>query len=273
MISIADYFCSNTKEIIYTRNHFKHVEEVDGGIFFTFFDTPFGDLPKNMSYEDKCLEVRRIESEYLFCHLRDNTLLIRALKEVERCLNSGQWDFTHGFLLEILPYYPSEVMDKEYCISSLTTLFLLFLCYKVIVWSEKNISDVYLNMIKDVNFWIPEEATLDKRCRDYVVYATALFADSNITTQIWTDGYTFQEVLHSKTLFDALFYQMLLHIAAGQAGLDGYQLAECQSCHQTFKKKHGNQKFCPQCSKNSERVRAYKARKKEESVHAKKIHP
>lgn len=272
MIQIIDYFCSNTKEILYCRNHFSQIQEKDGNLVLTPYQ--IGDnIPDDASPLERRLEFIHEVSQYYECSVRDNKLLVRALDEIEKCLESGQWDFTRGFLVEILPFH-GQTLSKEYIISSLTVLYMLFQCYKVIVWDEKKLPAPYDKMIDDeIKYSDAPHHTLVERCRDYVCYATSLFVDSNITTQIHTDGYTFQEVLQSATLYDALFYQMLLHIAAGKEGLNGYSIAECKSCHQTFKKKHGNQKFCQVCSQNSERVRAYKARKKEESAHAPQIHP
>lgn len=274
MMRVADYFCSTTKEIRYLRHHFMQVKECDGKISLTRWHLSEG-IPPDATPEERMNEIKMIEPQ----SLHDNALLIRAIEKIGKALDTEQWNFTGGFMWQLLPLYgEEEVLDKQIIIGDLTALYMLFQCYRVLIWEDQSIPEAYQKIIRQDFPQANEQSfndqpSLEDICRYYVENMTSMrnigiMSQIQLTSQIQTDdGETFREVIVAETLFEALFYQMLLHFVAGKEGLNGYRLEECQSCHEIYKKRHGNQRFCPQCSRNSERVRAYKARKKEAVAH------
>lgn len=270
MMNVEDYFCSTTKEILYQANYFKQVEERNGKLFIQQRR-----IGEDVTPDSTPLERLNAASEMLALHsLRDNKLLVRTIKKIGKALDTDQWDFSEGFMWQILPsYHGTEEMDKQIFVDDLTALYMLFQCYRVLIWEEQSIPEAYLKIIRQD---FPrsngqssnDQPSLEDICRHYAESMTANRI-TDIASQIWLDdGEIFREVLVAGNVFEALFYQMLLHFVAGKEGLNGYRLEECQSCHGIYKKKHGNQRFCPQCSCNKERVRAYRERrnKKKEAV-------
>lgn len=268
-MNIADYFIGRTKPIEYIRNHYKTVSMEGDWIVLEPFQTKDA-YAEDASDEERHQAIIREFRDYGIRTLSDNHMLCTALAAVESALEDGKACYTRPIMQELYPAMTTRIHKDDFT-AHITALRLLFLCYREIVWDEPCLTSDQLAAIRRICS-PEEEAGRSAICWEYVSYVLTFFHDNAIESRLKMNPPTLYEVQRARSLYHALLHQLLLHIAAGKDGLDGYHLAECQSCHQPFKKKHGNTKFCILCGRNSERVRDYKRRAKEKQ-HAQETHP
>lgn len=269
-MNIADYFVTKTKPIVYTRNHFASVKIVNDEIELVPFILL--DQVQGLTREEKRARFIAEMQEYGSKTIIDNKKLVCALSAIEKFLplmNSA--DTLPTEIIELLSFASGEI-DKRWFFDELEQMYLLYRCYRVLIWGEEQMPERYLTAIKkEVILHDAERNSVIDWCWEFVQYVCQMVQDESVRIEYKIHPPIIEESLYTKTLYHALMHQLIMHIAAGKEGLDGYQLAECQSCHKVYKKRHGNQKFCPYCSRNCERVRAYKHRKKE-AAHANESH-
>lgn len=270
-MDVSEYFCHNTKTILYSPSWVKECAINRYHVSFTLLAvTEFESItPETVTKEQQnriLTELMQVEPRTL-C---DNTELIAALRLIESVYGgiSGKW----YIIKDLISHRLQRSKDRSFLLAShrseLERLYKLFVCYQVLVWEETN---VHQKAMQD----IIEMAKREKKAIEISPYDACCSYLSSHANKYTAPEHRFEvkngqllEFIKARSLYDALVYQILLHIAAGKAGLDGCSLAECVTCGKAYKKKHGNQKFCPICSRNSERVRAYKQRKKEAQSHA-----
>lgn len=268
-MNIQDYFIAKTKPIQYPRNHFKSVT-VDGEDIilqpFMLEDSYLHDASDKERHE----AIVREWCDYGNKTLTDNTMLCTALTAIEKTLQGESLYYTTPIMQELYTVVKGKLHVDDH-INKLTQLYLLYLCYKEIVWEQHCLTADQIAYMRKTLF---KEEALPRSvlCWEFIAYILTMFHSGTVTTELRLDPPTLYEVQVAPSLYHALLYQLILHIASGKEGLDGYHIAECQSCHQPFKKKHGNTKFCELCGRNSERVRDYKRREKEKQ-HAQENNP
>lgn len=256
----ADYFVANTKPISYPRQHFKSVTVEGDWILLQHFDLE-DEFPPGTTSEERKEAFRRELREYGTQTLNDNRLLASALTAIEDTINIQSFPISSPIMMELYPPLTKKLHKDDFAYN-LTILYLLFLCYRELIWEEHCLTSEQLTYISELNHF-SDSLTRSDLCWNFISFVSCMFHDNSITVQMHIAPPDIREVQNADSLYYALLHQLLLHIAAGKEGLDGYHLAECQSCHQPFKKRHGNTKFCPLCGRNSERVRDYKRREKE----------
>ena len=272
-MNIQDYFIAKTKPIQYPRNHFKTITVEGDWIHLQSFTLEDAYLP-DASDKERHAAIVKEWSDYGDKVLTDNTMLYTALAAIEEALQGERLYYASPIMQELYIVPENQIHHKIHgddFTDKLTRLYLLFLCYKEIIWEQRCLTAgqiAYIRTPGSKDDALPRSTI----CWEYVNFILTMFHNGQITTEMRMDQATLYEVQKAPTLYHALLYQLLLHIAAGKEGLDGYHIAECQSCHQPFKKKHGNAKFCELCGRNSERVRAYK-RSKKEAAHAQENNP
>ena len=268
-MNTADYFVANTKPISYHRNHYKSVTVEGDWILLQPFELKDA-CPPDATDEERKEALRRELLEYGAQTLNDNRLLSTALTAIEDALNMQSLPISAPIMIELYPPLTQRLHKDDFGYN-LTTLYLLFLCYRELIWEEDCLTSEQLSYISELNHFFDSPSRSDL-CWEFISFVSCMFHDHSITVQMRIAPPDICEVQNADSLYYALLHQLLLHIAAGKEGLDGYHLAECQSCHQPFKKRHGNTKFCSLCGRNSERVRDYKRREKE-AQHAKESNP
>lgn len=80
------------------------------------------------------------------------------------------------------------------------------------------------------------------------------------------DGEKLHESFLFGSLYEALFYQLLLHIERGEDDADGASICFCQQCGNPFVQVHKRTSFCKQCGSDSERQRRSRNNKKKEAA-------
>lgn len=270
-MEIADYFIAKTKRISFQRYHIKSVT-LDGDHLFLDYYTLTNVYPPEATSEERKRAILQEFRDYGSRHVEDNKLLISALTAIENTYTSGQFNFSLPILRELFPKGAHKILIDDYKYR-IEVLYLLYRSYRVLIWGEANLPAECISRIK-LLCGTPWDCTPHDHAMSFLNFTLTMEHDHTIESSFSIDPNTGEltEVLRADTLYDALIHQLLLHIAAGTKGLDGYYLAECNSCHKPFKKRHGNTKFCPLCGRNSERVRDYKRREKE-AQHAQESNP
>ena len=271
-MDIEEYFRSRTREISYHRNHFERVWVENGCIHMEHYryqdHMPADSAPEEMRIA--FIEEMKIYGIQTLC---DNRQLVMALETIDAADNSGVWDATSGFLQELLPS-SGKSFTLETWVDNLRSLMMLFHCYRVIVWEEQQLPATYQAFLADViELTDAIHAPLEEQCWEFISYMIMVFNDETISSGMHVNGHALEERLSARSLYSALVYQLLMHIAAGKDGLNGASIAVCESCRQAFLKEHGNQRFCKICRTPSNRVRSCRQRKKEADTHAPQINP
>ncbi len=267
-LRINDYFISKTKHILYDRNHYKAIRDDNTFITVEFFD--YHSLAQQ--HHDKKALFQQYMHEYGIKSIEDNTLLISTLTEISKVIDINKdisysynqlsipaYKFVDGIFPDLFPPFQTTIHVNDFK-DNLLSLFSLFVCYRVIVWKENNVPQACVHYIKSTTF--SHNLSLLEACWKYVDYISTMLLDDRVYVEFSIHNGILHEQTYTYSLMNALLYQLLLHIAAGENGIEGHSLAECAKCHDSFIKKHGNQRFCKKCSRNSERVKDYKARRK-----------
>ena len=270
-MEIADYFIAKTKRISFQRYHIKSVTS-DGDHLLLDYYTLTNICPHDATREERKKTIMQEFRDYGTRHVEDNRLLVSALSAIENSFTSGQFNFSLPILRELFPKGTHKLLIDNYKYR-LEVLYLLYRSYRVLIWGDTHLPSECISHIKRL-CGTPWDSTPHDHAMSLLNYTLTMEHDHTIESSFSIDPDTGEliEELRADTLYDALIHQLLLHIAAGTKGLDGYYLAECNSCHKPFKKRHGNTKFCPLCGRNSERVRDYKLRGKEKQ-HAQESNP
>lgn len=271
-VNIEEYFRSRTREISYQRNHFERVWVAGNDICMEHYLYQ-NHMPEDAAPEDERLAFIKRMQGYGRNTLCDNRQLVMALEAIADAETSGVWDATSGFLQELLPYWRLSIPMRTW-VDDLRSLMMLFHCYRVIVWEERQLPAAYRAYLAEIiKLTDAISAPLEEQCWEFISYMIMVFHDETITCGMHLNGHVLEERLSARSLYSALVYQLLLHIAAGKDGLNGASIAVCESCRQAFMKEHGNQRFCKICRTPSNRVRSCRQRKKEATAHAPQDHP
>lgn len=268
-MNIADYFISKTKPIEYQRNHYKTVSVEGDWILLQHFRAEDA-YSEGASEEERHQAIIHEFHNYGIQTLSDNHTLCTVLTAIENALNSGRLYYKDPVMQELYPALKTKVHKDDFT-NNITILYLLYLCYREIVWEESCLTDEQIAFIRKLCN-LEEQTEHTSVCWEFIPFVLTMYHSDTIVTDIRLSYPTLYEVQRASSLYSALIHQLILHLAAGKGGLDGYRLAECQSCHQPFKKRHGNTKFCSLCGRNSERVHDYKRRRKE-AANAQETHP
>lgn len=275
-MKIADYFCSRTKPIRYVRNHYKTAARQGNKVVvehFALADWIIGNDQVRQSKLAPGIYAMRQEVAHTQRRLDDNAELIENLQLIDDAIRRDKLRLAAECLQDLFPPRVREI-DLGEQEDRLRLLYWLFICYRVIVWEEASYPTGVIEQMKSQFQHSLHPAWTDTEiCWHFVSFVSMIIQDRTMHASLVVADHAVTEVLRAESLYDALIYQLLLHFAAGRAGLDGASIAECQGCHQPFKKLHGNQKFCPLCGRNSERARDYKARRKEAHHHDTQSNP
>ena len=133
--------------------------------------------------------------------------------------------------------------------------------------SRIQLNDSYAEVSEVQDFIFQERASMSEG--DAAKMTVSLKVDQKTKMGIITD---IKEVLHTDSLYNALIYQLLMHIAGGDEKITG-SYGVCASCGNTFFREFKHKKYCKDCDKPSERVKACRAKKRKEAANAQETHP
>jgi len=206
----------------------------------------------------------------------DNSILIQVLEAIEEApdlpemlleklvknYHIGNIELAHGYT-----YIPVSTLREE-----LYNLYLLYICYRILVWGEK-LEDIDYIWRNRFHLKIESRTYETDRdlCRAFLTFLIECDVSCNMVF-IMNESGNLQRMYECNTVDDALVYQLFLHIEAGEDGLNGYSLARCKRCGSTYPQATRKFSLCAICRKPSERTRACREKKKE-AQHAQENHP
>lgn len=201
--------------------------------------------------------------------LRDNSCIISLLEQIEnfpdlpeslleqliKDYHIGNIELGHGYT-----YVPISALR-----GNLHDLYLLFICYRILVWGE-NLSDIDKPWRERLRCNAEQLTITSNKSHELCTDFMKLLIQSGIacnTSFAINDQGILQRMYECDTVDDALFYQLFLHIEAGEAGLNGYSLARCKRCGSMYPQATRKFSLCDHCREPRERTRACREKKKE----------
>lgn len=257
-IKARDMLQIQTKEIQYVSNIDKRFVKKDNVIL----------IQPNENYPFVRRNGESFVLESLARTLSNNEVLVHYIEKIGSAIRKNTLLTSCLELTELIPTGYKEIsIDTQ--IDDLLNLYSLYHCFLCLVWHIPITDPVISDHIKKTVFPVINDQ--EHLCWSFVSFVTIMLMDEKIKTILVTNPPIIREVLHIDSLYSALLYQLLMHIAAGEEGTKG-SFAICESCGETFFRERKHKKYCTYCDRPSERTRACRAKKKE-VPHAQEIHP
>ena len=209
--------------------------------------------------------------------LKDDMLLIRVLKQIEEygMVTIEEWTDYRRAISELPAEERIDRLNKMELSANeqieIETLQAMFIAFRVIVWDEELSSKDKENRIvslfsKDERpHWKPDSFINDKDICWHMVSCLTLDYEKWFSFHI----FAFEDIGEIETrvtasdFFTALFYQLLMHIKAGEKGKNGATIAHCKQCGAEFIRHTAQNKYCPQCASDSARTARHRANAKQ----------
>lgn len=281
MLSAAEFFVSNPCRnnpihvfyFPYTRATIKYVP-VDE-LPFVLCDYEINDN-NTVTY----IEAVSSESNETFdLQLSDNNYLVNFLTEIE-----ANPQLSTNCLLSLMEKYHLGIHDNRYtceCISEqqlrgiVIEIYLLFVCYKTLIWEIPFdiIDDIWKQRLYETVelFTSTESMTPQELCTKFLEHITQ--AELYCKQEVYFNEEKIQRYSTCDTVYDALTYQIMLHIEYGKKGLNGYVMAECKRCGNLYSQKNKRFELCNICRQPNERLKACRAKKRKEAANAQESNP
>ena len=273
---ISDLFCSRTKPIMFQKDPDCEICK-NGG--YSYLTTP----PTFIEPTDGKWTKEMLDAYHAFYDkhhiglLSGNATLTHYLLFIDEYFNG-----TYGKYIPIELYdltcIGSEGVNARYINRMVREIYGTYLCFRFLVWDDPKAYSLLIQRIitpfnqkKDPPYQVLISETPQETCWAYLQRSARNFlndSSSAITSSICISQGKVTEYVVARDLASALLYQLFLHLAAGKDGIKGFRLAECELCHDTIIKHHGNQRFCEKCAKNDVRVASHRSRKKGEKNNA-----
>lgn len=211
--------------------------------------------------------------------VKDNGTLIHILELIEKTpdlpealleqlireYHIGNINLGHGYT-----YVAISGLREE-----LNNLYLLFICYRILIWNEKlsSIGPLWKERLRRK----AEQASVissneHELCTGFLTLLIQNDVSCN-TVFTMTESGELQRIYECNTVDDALIYQLFLHIEAGEKGRNGYTLAHCKRCGAMYPQETRKYSLCDICRTPSERTRACREKKRKEALNAQENHP
>lgn len=207
--------------------------------------------------------------------LSDNTQLVQHISFIENAIHDNSLEDCCITLSELLPRPNAEhthpqwttIADQTY---RLMCLYCLYQCVIHLVWHLPISSTEAIQFMRECVQ--PVGNSTEALCWSFTSYVNLFLQEESIHVLTILNPPTITEVLHTEHLYNALIYQLLMHIAAGNKGVSG-SYGVCTACGNTFFRAFKHKKYCEDCDKPSERVKACRAKKRKEAQHAQENNP
>lgn len=213
--------------------------------------------------------------------LTDDRLLIRVLEEIEETgtVTAEEWTqyrkrlpFIFGKTKLAEKYQGLPPADEERV--EILALQAAFAAFRVIVWGDSlSVKDAGNPIVRATLDEMREYPAGYGRREDRIDKAVCWDVVARLVSD-YEKWYSFRIVVREEAgimetraaasdLFTALLYQLLMHIQAGEAGLDGAGIFRCQGCGREFIRRNAKKRFCPECDGVSARAARSRRLKKE----------
>lgn len=201
--------------------------------------------------------------------ITDNSVLAYYINCIETAIENEELDNACLTLSELLPSISKEISidDQSY---RLMCLYCLYQCVIHLVWHLSISSQAAIRYMEKIVQ--PVGKSTEDLCWSFTCYANMFMQDQAINILTIVNPPDIKEVLHTDSLYNALIYQLLMHIAGGDEKITG-SYGVCASCGNTFFREFKHKKYCKDCDKPSERVKACRAKKRKEAANAQETHP
>lgn len=201
--------------------------------------------------------------------LHDNTQLTQCIGFIEKAIQDNSLEDCCIALSELLPRPPDEttIADQSY---RLMCIYCLYQCVIHLVWHLPISSTEAIQFMRECVR--PVSKSIEALCWSFTSYVNMMLQDEAIRVLTILNPPSIDEVLHTDYLYNALVYQLLMHIAAGDKSVSG-SYGVCASCGNTFFREFKHKKYCEDCDKPNERVKACRAKKRKEAQHAQESNP
>lgn len=284
MVNVSDFFHAKTVPILYHRIPDGKLEVVNGCICLS--DPPDYPEPEgSLSLREQISAYHEFYYSNYIGSLVDNSMLSHTLAIIENLYEEDSFsqlprDLLYLGYYRVQEHYPHNQI--AYVKRMIRELYGTYLCFKHIVWHDTAAYNKLLHHVitpynakKEEPYQIGIHANSCDTCWAFLQHTAKEFnSDSaSIFTAVKIVNNAIVEYRVAYTLAEALLYQLLLHISAGEEGLNGCKLSECELCHEPLIKLHGNQRFCKKCASNHMRVAAHRSKKKGASANAPKNNP
>jgi len=200
--------------------------------------------------------------------ISDNTILAHYIEKIGAAINKNTLRQSCLELTELLPNRFREI-DIETQIDDLLSLYALYHCYLRLIWDIPINNQAVLDHLKKYSQPLIDDQ--EHLCWGFVCFVRLMLVDESITVNLIVNPPDISELLHTHSLYIALLYQLLMHIAAGKNATHG-GFATCESCGNTFFRERRHKKYCDLCDRPCERTKACRAKKKE-AQHAQESNP
>lgn len=201
--------------------------------------------------------------------LTDNSVLINTINYLEKELSTeGTLDNAVLALPDFLPRYGKiDISTQSY---ELMCLYCLYQCVIHLVWHLPISNQAAIQHMKECVQ--PVGNSTENLCWAFISYVNMLLQDQALRILTIVNPPEIKEVLHTESLYNALIYQLFMHIDAGESRVTG-SYGVCASCGDSFFRAFKHKKYCERCAQPSERVKACRAKQKKEDHHAQETHP
>lgn len=203
-----------------------------------------------------------------FYEISDNRMLCKVLNAIHYGMTIEETAAT----LQAFPLFNyAKGIQITKSREKLYSLLHLYNIYKAVTWNlptdEPFNQFLYLFIpCANEDFTTYKAATTKKGA--CISFASYLALNEKLNHRIFflADGEKLHESFLFGSLYEALFYQLLLHIECGEDDVDGATICFCQQCGNPFIQVHKKTVFCKQCGSDSERARRYRNNKKKEAA-------
>ena len=207
--------------------------------------------------------------------LPDNAQLIQHISYIEKAIQENSLADCCLVLSELLLPPLDEHGNPQWLTIAdqtdrLMCLYCLYQCVIHLVWHLPISSTEAIQFMRECVQ--PAGNSIEALCWSFTSYVNLMLQEDSIHVLTILNPPTINEVLHTKYLYNALIYQLLMHIAAGDKGVSG-SYGVCTACGNTFFRAFKHKKYCEDCDKPSERVKACRAKKRKEAQHAQESNP